>query len=380
MERDGLLIRLRELLARQTQAAAEQALRDGGQVSAAEVERLAALAQLADLTKGAPRRRWPPAVALAVTLGLVSLLLFAHLSDTEIELDAVVSEASFSLTQGQPFSETVALSALGASGLRTVQWPRGLVPGEGRDAATPRPIAALRLTAAASAASAAETGSITLSAMQLPALAAVTVRAQGRGAELGLVIGPPVPALAASLFGAVRVDAAGLPATPIQSAVPATVELSPAAGEVELDLSPAQAGAPILVLPLAVRQLALDRIDERGVGDATRVRRASTVVSATVHLTALNGESRVVRRGERLRFDAAEGTLDVLELDGARLALAFHGRVRGMVAGSDDHPRDLMPTWLEWLRARHGLTLLWGSALYLFGLLMAAWRWWGSKA
>jgi hypothetical protein len=35
-----------------------------------------------------------------------------------------------------------------------------------------------------------------------------------------------------------------------------------------------------------------------------------------------------------------------------------------------------MPTWLEWLRARHGLSLLWGTALYLFGLAVGVLRWW----
>jgi hypothetical protein len=30
---------------------------------------------------------------------------------------------------------------------------------------------------------------------------------------------------------------------------------------------------------------------------------------------------------------------------------------------------------LEWLRARHGLTLLWGTTAYVFGLATAVVRW-----
>jgi hypothetical protein len=39
-----------------------------------------------------------------------------------------------------------------------------------------------------------------------------------------------------------------------------------------------------------------------------------------------------------------------------------------------------MPTYLEWLKARHGLSLFWGTSLYLFGLAAAALRWFGVNA
>jgi hypothetical protein len=46
-----------------------------------------------------------------------------------------------------------------------------------------------------------------------------------------------------------------------------------------------------------------------------------------------------------------------------------------MVTGSADNPQNLMPTWLEWLKAQHGLSLLWGSTFYLFGLALTVSRW-----
>jgi hypothetical protein len=46
-----------------------------------------------------------------------------------------------------------------------------------------------------------------------------------------------------------------------------------------------------------------------------------------------------------------------------------------MVTGSLDNPQNLMPTWLEWLKAQHGLSLLWGSTFYLVGVLLTLSRW-----
>ena len=36
----------------------------------------------------------------------------------------------------------------------------------------------------------------------------------------------------------------------------------------------------------------------------------------------------------------------------------------------------LMPTLLDWLRARHGLSLLWATTAYLVGLFVAILGWW----
>jgi hypothetical protein len=34
-----------------------------------------------------------------------------------------------------------------------------------------------------------------------------------------------------------------------------------------------------------------------------------------------------------------------------------------------------MPTLLEWTRAQHGLGLMWGATLYIFGIIGALMRW-----
>ena len=55
--------------------------------------------------------------------------------------------------------------------------------------------------------------------------------------------------------------------------------------------------------------------------------------------------------------------------------VAFVWALGAVTAGWGHNRRSLMPTWLEWLRARHGLSLLWGSTVYIVGLLMGALRW-----
>ena len=84
-------------------------------------------------------------------------------------------------------------------------------------------------------------------------------------------------------------------------------------------------------------------------------------------------------RGSGSASTAAAGRSRTLRLREDRIALRFHGHVRGMSTGSADSPRSLMPTYLEWIRARHGVELLWGTTLYLFGLIAGALRWWKGK-
>jgi hypothetical protein len=54
----------------------------------------------------------------------------------------------------------------------------------------------------------------------------------------------------------------------------------------------------------------------------------------------------------------------------------FRGTTRGIRSGWSDRPANLMPTYLDWLQAHHGLSLLWGTTLYLFGVAATILRWW----
>ena len=93
----------------------------------------------------------------------------------------------------------------------------------------------------------------------------------------------------------------------------------------------------------------------------------------------LAGRELHLRSGEGLRFGSSHGEVRTLELRDGHIALTFHGYVRGMTTGGAENRRSLMPTYLEWLSAQHGLSLLWGTTLYLFGLVIGLLRNWGIK-
>ena len=35
-----------------------------------------------------------------------------------------------------------------------------------------------------------------------------------------------------------------------------------------------------------------------------------------------------------------------------------------------------MPSWLEYLKSNHGLSLLWSAVIYVFGIAAGIYRWW----
>lgn len=359
--------RLRQQVTTSAQALAEKALREGAPPPQAELERLGALAKLAELAVARPaaRRARAPALVFAATLAVASVLLFARVGQTEVEIEAVVDGVQFTLAARQPLTETLVLHSLGAAGMREAVWP----PTAGASAPAG---AAVRVTASAPAP---VDASVTLPSLVLAEAATVQVQAAPQGFHVAL---QPAPAsVSVSLLGEVTLQAGSSDAQARNFRDPEPMLLR-GGGEWQLALEPAAAQAPF-ALPLRVSRLGFERVDVAQQGTQALVRRLSTLSSGHLRRLALASEPHPLRRGETLRLEIVHGTLQRLEVDGGRLAINFHGVVREIGAGSDDNPRSLMPTWLEWLRARHGLSLLWGSALYAFGMAMAAWRWWTQR-
>ena len=127
---------------------------------------------------------------------------------------------------------------------------------------------------------------------------------------------------------------------------------------------------------IIIDSLALFRLDQYLDLQQTIVRRISTVISGTLYFQSLGGKERPVRASEMISFKKVKGEIRTLELKGDQIALSFHGRVSGMTTGGEENSISLMPTYLEWLKARHGLSLLWGTTLYVFGLILGVLRWW----
>jgi hypothetical protein len=370
---------LRELYRSKAKAIVHETLQADGQVPVGAFEALGSLSQLADLYDAAqPRplpKRWPVAIALVVTLLIASALLLP-VPQTGIELDLKLSEVSFLLPEQQVLSDAISVSNLGVSGLRGVRLP----PEYGLEAA-PKPAsgdadAAIRLSVDSSAE---RPGTIDVAALALPANTRVRVRRTRTPNQYRISLTAPEGAaldLRADVNGRVQVALAGTPARDRDFGSPKPVLLDPGSNEVDLDVTfPTVPVAPF-VPHLRVEELLLSRVEQLVEPNRTFVRRASTILSGTLYLSALDSPKRELREGERIQFDRSAGEIHRLELREDGIFFGFSGDVRGMRSGSDQTPRNLMPSWLESLAANHSISLVWGSALYLYGIIIGVLQWW----
>jgi hypothetical protein len=373
--------RLRDLLRTRVRAATKEALEAEGLVPAEQIKRLedlARLMQIADAAHPPPRRRfWPLVAALAGALLVVSALLFVRVRETEIELDLAVGEVGFVVSTEQVLTNLVDLTAFSVSGLRRVHLP----PMAGEPAETPVLDSGLASTVQVTAVSDQKNpGAISLDALTVPAGTRVWIERSSMHQHRLSLEGKDL-ALKAAVRGRLRIAMNGMPSHERHYAAPRPVLMQASSGVIDVDLTIADPSQPEFSPQLLASDLSFSRIEEFRTQDRTLIRPLSTILSGTLFLEALDGRRQEVRPGEALRFEQSEGLIRTLALDprNTHIAVKFRGRVRGMRVGWSDAQRSLMPSQLEWLQARHGFYLLWGSTLYLFGLVASLLRWWGVR-
>lgn len=368
---------LRQLLLDRTSAAVEKAVRSGGEIAEDEVAALGRLARLVEHRKAAeapqPRRPWLLVVLCASTLLIASVLLFARVPETEVELEIGATEVSFSLPTQQVLFENMSLSSLGVSGLRRVILPE-VADGEPGETDTPGPDedAAVRLEAVDDGA---RRGTIGIAAIVPGAGTEVWLRRADQPGQYRLSLRNAKGPIQVDVKGPLRIAATGTPARTIDVVSPRAVVLEPGPAVVDLDLTFVDLAGAAMTSQVPIERLAMRRVDEFGDRGLSIVRTISTIVSGTLFFESLNSLERPLRSGEALRFERSSGEMRTVRLEPGHLTMSFHGWVGGMKTGSDESPRNLMPTWLDWLRARHGLSLLWGTSVYLFGIGFAIVRW-----
>jgi hypothetical protein len=363
---------LRELLQLKANYAKDKALESAGAIAAEELEdldRLSRLVRICDEAQPKPRRRHLPIIMLFLaTLMVGSLLLFTGPHSTEIEADLHVDQLSFALSQRQVLSEPLRLSSLGLTGIGQVQLPRA----ENTDARTlftGRDFnSSIRLTVLPA-------GELALPELVLPQRSKVVVERSEVPSQYRLTLPAANVDFSVDVNGPVRVDSIAGQEHALTFLSPKSVEFKPQGQNVDLDLTLLKLPQKLAPMPLAVQDLSLERIDDRRGIEGLPARRASTILSGALYFEDLNGKNFNLRPGELIELDGAQGEIESLQLKDD-IIVQFRGRVRRIVAGPADIRRSLMPTWLEWLKARQGLSLLWGSALYLFGLVIGVLRWW----
>jgi hypothetical protein len=371
---------LAELLKQRSKDAEVQAIQSGGTIPAEEYEALRRLARLAEIrskTEPAPKKISRITIAIfGLTLVIVSILFFARVSMTEIELDVALSQLGFRLPQQQVLTDATKLSSLGVSGLTELQLPRA----GSHQAQTMSPADASGTAVRLSSAAGQRNGELTLDALNVPAATQVWLRPTEVPQQWRLSLHGPDLTLQAAVDGSILVGLAGVPSEKFEFTSPQPVVMRGGQNDIDLDLEfPASLKTYSFSPQDVAESLSFTRVDEHSDAEHTLVRRVSTILSGSLFFEALAGRELHLRAGEGLRFQSSHGEIRTLELHDGHVALTFHGEVRGMTTGAGENRRSLMPTYLEWLSLQHGLSLLWGTTLYLFGLVIGVLRNWGKE-
>lgn len=286
---------LRELLDREIEAFTAEASRDAGNLSAQRIERLGQLARLIEIRNSSrPKpRNWGAALVLMCTLAVVSVLLFARIPETDIELNVSLAEASFALAKDQVVTNAMELSALGASGLRSVQLPRSR--GESRDTSQTleEPGPAISLTCSSVGT---RHGTVTLAPLLLAAGTRVTLHYSELPNQGQLSTNAANLAFQATVDGPVTVGRSGSPARELDFTSPRPVLLEGGSEETELDLIFSEMPQSPFSPQLQVQDLSFARIDQFLGPDRTLIKRLSTILSGTLYFESLNGQERRLRR------------------------------------------------------------------------------------
>jgi hypothetical protein len=368
---------LRRALLQRASVIAESVFRGNGSISNDQIESLERLSKLSEIMKQAapPARKvkWPIGVFF-LTLTLVTVLWFGRMPETEIELEAECSDVSFSLPKSQVLSTALLLTWIGASGLKALQLPRSRHREQITLEADAGEEAAVELRGAPGGKG---DNSLNLSELVPRAGARIFIGESERPGNYHLTFRPAQLEPKIDVSGSIEVRYPPKPVSELVLTSPQSIILIPARDQIDLDLGLPAASQGSFSPNLSIEDLDLARIDRFLVPENTIVRSVSTVLGGGLYRESLHEERRVLRPGENLRFQHSSGTLRTLRLKDSRIAFTFHGRVQGMTVGSEDSQVSLMPTLLECLRARHGLSLLWGATLYGFGLVLGALKWLG---
>ena len=362
---------LRALLARRIDDAAAEALRREGCPAGDQLDELSRLERLVRLREAAladSRWRWAvPAVAL-VTLLALTILLFTRVSSTDVEIDLTVSEIGFHIPSVEALSNQMSVTTLGVSGLTAIDLPGG----------DHRAASDLSLLTGLTPA-----GSLDVNAIAVPAGTKILLRGLEGSRHYELSITGAPSALVVSANGPVRIIVPPDVDERQVYAFPRPIGLERDSGEIRLDLTLAgPADAPSsLRTPLPIESLSLSRRDEFYMTDPTAkdqkiVRDVSTIRSGTIYFEDLDGKTYAVRSGEDLNFVQSSGQVRQWRMNDSGIGVRFQGTVRGLTTGWSGARRSLMPTRLDWFRAQHGVTLLWGTTAYVVGAFITVLGWW----
>jgi hypothetical protein len=313
-----------------------------------------------------------PAFIFVATLVIASVLLFVRIPETSIEFIGTFSGLGFTSAAKQPLNGPLDVSSIGVAGLKDVQLPDEIARPTGT-------VSALRISAAGGADPKQQAGTIVVDRFEVPAGTRVWISRTSvpRQYRMTLRSESPEPiSIHVDVNGSLAFAPAGAASTVTTLKAPQPVEISSTSGSLDLEVTLAQGTPAPRWQQLEARSLRAYQVQDDQKSDRPIVRPLSTLLTGSIFFESLGGNERKLRTGEMVRFSSAVGTLLTMDLRDDGIAATFQGDVKGMTVGAGDAPRSIMPSLVTWLRQRQGLSLLWGTALYLFGVTTTLRKWW----
>lgn len=362
---------LRKRFQEHSQAAIAEALRDDGKISkdrVDELDRVSRLIGLVELSRPKPGRRWIVMVLLGLIVPLVGSLMFLRVRQTQIDLDLSCTALSFVVAQQKQIlpNDGWELAELGVGGqTSTVELPlSAAVPERKITGGYVRMVVDKQKTS----------GTLNAQTLTLPTNTRVYISLLAADAgRYRLTLQGADPSLVVQLSGPVHLDAG------TNSMTLVTIDSSSVhcgTGECNLDITPSASGL-IKFSEIQINDLSLVSMSPTGEDSRAVGQQLSTILSGRVILNALNGKESTLREGDRLQLKNASGFLRVSRSKNDQFDVRFSGNASDLAIHHGATSSILMPTWLESLQASPHFSLLWGTSMYVFGLLLGIMRWWG---
>ena len=320
------------------------------------------------LVPTAPTPRWPMAIAFLTTLLVLSVLFFGHVCSTRIDLDATVSEISFTVDDAARFPLPDILSRVAIAGISLDQQDRWSC-----DVSHGDPQAFTFQTVGATT----QQNAISVSPLDLPRGTLVILTHTGNAFHQQMKLTFPTVdyghPIVLTARGNANLKGENCDATSAASLFD-HLTFHPVAHEtLDLSFDPLEEALPTPV-DIPMSKVSFFNVETSSSPAGEHALPLSTIYSGSLFFDSVGGRERKLREGERIEFSGFRGVVHMLHAQKDRFRIRVTGEVTNVRSG--ESYSTLKPTYFEYLTVNQGLPALWGAVLYCFGLLIVVIRWW----
>jgi len=320
-----------------------------------------------------------PVLALAASLVIATVLVLARVPTVDASFDLSLAEVRFVTNEDVPLIGITRLEEVGVSGLTKVSPPLD-VPSLNEVVAQSDSTLQVHFQSGGPLA----TDDITVPHIILPIGTEVSIVSTDRklGYELKLdparvVRGQSSQALAVEVQvrGRIRLTMPFLtsPTTIDFGAAPKKFSMEGGAERLNIDLY-LRTPPAIEFYSQNIKNVVLRTTEQFSRGESLVLTRSS-VLGGTIYLDSVGAQKIDLRPGEPISFDTVNYRLDSLRVSDGVISMKAHGTISNLCRGEFALGQSMMPTLLQWLVARQPLALLWGAALWLYGVSTSVWTW-----